>query len=67
MSSTRDRGAYSRSKQCVYTSTYRLITAFAGDDDGRVLLPVLRGPGAGTAVPPGSGIGIGSGIFSGAL
>lgn len=47
MPSPKTRGAFSRSKQWLYASASRLVTACAGDDHGRVLLSVLRGPARG--------------------
>ena len=40
-------GKQSRARKWLRTRVYGLITDLAGDDDGRVLLPVLQGPARG--------------------
>lgn len=47
MSNSKGRGTRPPSKKWLLVKAYRLLTDFSGDDDGRVLLPVLRGPARG--------------------
>ncbi|HUJ73123.1 MAG TPA: FkbM family methyltransferase [Verrucomicrobiae bacterium] len=47
MSNVRQRSPYSHARRWLRTQAYRLLTDLVGDNDGRVLLPVLQGPAKG--------------------